>query len=63
MLPQIEADKYFDDRLADTLDALYCYGIGDLAMVITGNMIDVIKIHNQTCHNDTNSVPLHGDDD
>ena len=53
LLPQIEADQYFDDRLADTLDALFDYGIGDLDMLITGNMIDVFKIESQACHNDT----------
>jgi hypothetical protein len=33
LLPQIAADQYFDDRLADTLDALFDYGIGDLDML------------------------------
>jgi len=27
-LPQIEPEQYFDDRLADTLDALFAFGIG-----------------------------------
>jgi transposase len=63
LLPQIEADQYFDDRLADTLDALFGYGIGDLEMLITGNMIDVFKIESQVCHNDTTSVSMYGDAD
>ena len=63
LLPQIEADQYFDDRLADTLDALFDYGIGDLDMLITGNMIDVFKIESQACHNDTTSVSMYGDAD
>ena len=63
LLPEIEADQYFDDRLADTLDALFDHGIGDLDMLITGNMIDVFKIQSQACHNDTTSVSMYGDAD
>lgn len=63
LLPHIGADQYFDDRLADTLDALFEYGIGDLDMLITGNMIDVFKIESQLCHNDTTSVSMYGDAD
>ena len=63
LLPQIEADQYFDDRLADTLDALFGYGIGDLDMLITANMIDVFQIQTQACHNDTTSVSMYGDAD
>jgi transposase len=60
LLPQIEANQYFDDRLADTLDALFSYGIGDLDMLITGHMIDVFQIQSHTCHNDTTSVSMYG---
>jgi transposase len=63
LLPQIEADQYFDDRLADTLNALFGYGVGDLDMLITGNMIDVFNIESQRCHNDTTSVSMYGDAD
>jgi transposase len=63
LLPQIEAEQYFDDRLADTLDALFNYGIGDLDMLITGHMIDVFQIDSQACHNDTTSVSMYGDAD
>ena len=63
LLPQIEADQYLDDRLADTLDALFDYGIGDLDMLITGNMIDGFQIESQACHNDTTSVSMYGDAD
>jgi transposase len=63
LLPQIEANEYFDDRLADTLDALFDAGIGDLDMLLTGNMIDVFKIKSQACHNDTTSVSMYGDAD
>ena len=63
LLPQIQPEQYFDDRLADTLDALFDYGIGDLDMLITGNMIDVFNIESQVCHNDTTSVSMYGDAD
>jgi transposase len=63
LLPHIEADQYFDDRLADTLDGLFGYGVGDLDMLITGNMIDVFNIESQACHNDTTSVSMYGDAD
>ncbi len=63
LLPQIEAEQYFDDRLADTLDGLFGYGLGDLDMLITGNMIDVFNIESQRCHNDTTSVSMYGDAD
>ena len=63
LLPRITADQYFDDRLADTLDALFGYGIGDLDMLITASMIDAFKIESQACHNDTTSVSMYGDAD
>jgi transposase len=63
LLPRIEPEQYFDDRLADTLDALFEYGIGDLDMLITGNMIKVFNIESQVCHNDTTSVSMYGDAD
>ena len=63
LLPHIEADQYFDDRLADTLDAIFGAGVGDLDMLITANMIDVFNIESQRCHNDTTSVSMYGDAD
>ena len=63
LLPQIGAEQYFDDRLADTLDAIFGYGIGDLEMLITANMIDVFQIESQACHNDTTSVSMYGNAD
>ena len=35
ILPEIAPSEYFDDRLADTLDALYNYGLGNLEILIT----------------------------
>jgi transposase len=63
LLPEIEAEQYFDDRLADTLDALFAFGIGDLEMLITQQMIRAFEIESQVCHNDTTSVSVYGDAD
>jgi len=60
LLPQIGPEQYFDDRLADTLDAIFAYGIGDLDMLITSHMIDAFNIENKVCHNDTTSVSVYG---
>ncbi|MDX9787870.1 MAG: DUF4277 domain-containing protein [Desulfobacterales bacterium] len=41
MLPNIAPEEFFDDRLANTLDAIFSYGIGELELAITRNMIEV----------------------
>ena len=53
ILPHVAPQEYFGDRLADTLDAIYDYGIGNLEMLITREMISEFKIENDICHNDT----------
>lgn len=63
LLPDIGPEQYFDDRLADTLDALFAYGLGDLEMLITRQMIKAFEIENKICHNDTTSVSVYGDAD
>lgn len=63
ILPQIKPEEYFDDRLADTLDALFAFGLGDLEMLITKHMIQVFQIESPVCHNDTTSVSVYGDAD
>lgn len=63
LLPGIGPEQYFDDRLADTLDALYRYGIGDLELELTRNMIDTFHIDTRACHNDTTSVSVYGNAD
>lgn len=60
ILPHIEPHEYFDDRLADTLNAVYDYGIGNLEMLITRQMISEFKIKNDMCHNDTTSASVYG---
>ena len=63
MMPQIAPEDYFDDRLADTLDALFAAGIGNLELAITRNMIEVFEIQSPVCHNDTTSVSFYGNAD
>jgi transposase len=63
MMPQIAPEDYFDDRLADTLDALFAAGIGNLELSITRNMIEVFEIQSPVCHNDTTSVSFYGNAD
>ena len=63
ILPMIKPEDYFDDRLADTLDALFASGIGNLDMLITKEMIDVFQIQTDICHNDTTSVSVYGEAD
>lgn len=60
ILPMIKPKEYFDDRLADTLDALFESGIGNLDLLITRQMIDEFQIHTDLCHNDTTSVSVYG---
>lgn len=60
ILPGIASDEYFDDRLADTLDALYHRGLGDLDLLITRNMIHQFTIQSHICHNDTTSASVYG---
>ena len=60
ILPGIGPEQYFDDRLADTLDAIYDSGIGNLEAMITQKMIQQFDIQCQVCHNDTTSVSVYG---
>ena len=61
ILPHIKPEEYFDDRLVDTLDALFAFVLGDLEMLITKHMIQVFKIESSVCHNDTTSISVYGD--
>ncbi|MBW2739501.1 MAG: DUF4277 domain-containing protein [Deltaproteobacteria bacterium] len=60
ILPGISPKEYFDDRLADTLDALFKYGLGNLEMLITRQMIDAFEIMYDIIHNDTTSASVYG---
>lgn len=61
ILPNISAEEYFDDRLADTLDAMFSAGTGDPELLVTKNMIMEFDIQNPVCHNGTTSVSTYGD--
>ena len=63
LLPGIDPKEYFDDRLADTQDALYDFGLGNLETMITGNMIGAFGIETDICHNDTTCAQMFGDAD
>jgi transposase len=63
LLPGIAAEEYFDDRLADTLDALFDFGLGNLETMITRTMIEAFQIETDTCHNDTTCAQMFGDAD
>ena len=60
ILPHIAPHEYFDDRLADTLNAVFDSGIGNLEMLTTKNMITEFKIGSDICHNDTTSGSFYG---
>ncbi len=63
LLPKIEPHEYFDDRLADSLDALYDFGLGNLETMITSSMIKAFDIQTDICHNDTTCAFMFGDAD
>jgi transposase len=63
LLPGIAPRDYFDDRLADTLDALYDYGLGNLETMITGAIIREFHIKTDVCHNDTTCAFMFGNAD
>ena len=60
ILPGINPKEYFDDRLADTLDALYTYGIGNIEMLLTRHIIEEFNITYGIIHNDTTSASVYG---
>ena len=63
ILPGIDPKEYFYDRLADTLDAIHDYGLGNLEMAATKNMIDEFEVETDVCHNDTTTRSVYGDCD
>ena len=60
LLPGISPGEYFDDRLADTLDAVYDYGLGNLEVVLTRQMLTRFEIDSAVCHNDPPSASVSG---
>ncbi len=41
ILPGIDSKEFFDDRLGDTLMAIFSRGIGDLELLLTKNIINI----------------------
>lgn len=60
ILPKIASDAYFDDRLGDTLDALYQAGLGNIELLLTRHMISEFAIETEVCHNDTTTASVYG---
>ncbi len=60
VLPDIGPDAYFDDRLGDTLDALYTFGLGDLELISTRHMLEEFGITVRSAHNETTSASVYG---
>lgn len=63
LLPKIGPDAYFDDRLADTLDALYDPGLGNIELLLTRHMLTAFEIETSVCHNDTTTASVYGNCD
>lgn len=60
ILPKISPKEYFDDRLEDTLDAIFNYGLGNLEVLLTRRMIKEFNINCGIAHNDTTSASVYG---
>ena len=60
ILPHIPSDAYFDDRLGDTLDALYTAGLGDLEVILTRHMLEEFGITVTSAHSDTTTASVYG---
>jgi transposase len=60
ILPDVAAEAYFDDRLGDTLDALYNVGLGDLELIITRHMLEEFGITVTSAHSDTTTASVYG---
>jgi len=60
LLPNVPSEAYFDDRLGDTLDALYHRGLGDLELLITRRMIEAFQITAPSVHSDTTTASVYG---
>lgn len=60
IFPDVTPDAYFDDRLGDTLDALYNVGLGDLELIITRHMLEEFGITVTSAHSDTTTASFYG---
>jgi len=63
ILPKVAPDAYDDDRLGDTLDALYQAGLGNIELRLTRQMMSEFAIETEVCHNDTTTASVYGNCD
>lgn len=60
IFPQYQASDWTDDRLDDTLDALYISGLESIQGTISTHLVSEFSISLDEIHYDTTSVSLHG---
>ncbi len=60
IFPDVAPDAYVDDRLGDTLDALYNVGLGDLELIITRHMLEEFGITVTSAHRETTTASVYG---
>jgi transposase len=60
ILPGVSPKEYFDDRLADTLDAISKHGLDNLEIPMTQHMLNEFNIACDAVHNDTTSASFYG---
>jgi len=60
IFPDVAPEAYFDDRLGDTLDALYNAGLGDLELMLTRHMLEEFGISVTSAHSDTTTASFYG---
>ncbi len=60
LFPQYRAEEWTDDRLADTLDALYKAGLESVQGELSAHIVDAFGLTLSEIHDDTTSVSLWG---
>jgi len=60
MFPQYQSDDWTDDRLGDTLDAIYDAGLEGIQGAISANIVSEFGISLNEIHYDTTTVSLYG---
>jgi len=60
MFPQYQSEDWTDDRLGDTLDAIYVAGLEGIQGAISANIVSEFGISLNEIHYDTTTVSLYG---
>lgn len=60
MFPQYQSEDWTDDRLDDTLDAIYAAGLEGIQGAISANIVSEFGISLNEIHYDTTTVSLYG---